>query len=68
MSEAAPQSTTRANNKVVGYITAILAAVLVYLLMDAGSIELLSVSVPVWLVAIVSYALGAGALWGFSKK
>lgn len=60
------QSTGR--NKVVGYVATIAAAALFWLLMDAGSVELLSVSVPVWLVAVVSYLLGIAAGWGFLKS
>jgi len=32
--------------------------------LSAGSVELYSLSVPVWAVMVVSYLLGAAAMWG----
>lgn len=67
MSDSTAQKSTR-NNKVVGIVAAVLAMGLIYLLLDAGTVDLLSVSVPVWLVAVVSYLLGVAAGWGYLKK
>lgn len=67
MSDSTAQKSTR-NNKVVGIAAAVLAMGLIYLLLDAGTVDLLSVSVPVWLVAVVSYLLGVAAGWGYLKK
>lgn len=67
MSDSTAQKSTR-NNKVVGIVAAVLAMGLIYLLLDAGTVDLLSASVPVWLVAVVSYLLGVAAGWGYLKK
>jgi len=64
-SSARTSSPTR---KPVAMVAIILALVLVYLLMDSGSVELLSFAVPAGLVAIAGYFLGLVAGWGYFKK
>jgi hypothetical protein len=64
-SSARTSSPTR---KPVAVVAIILALVLVGLLLDSGSVELLSFSVPAWLVAIAGYFLGLVAGWGYFKK
>lgn len=53
--------------KVVGLVASVAAVALVFVLFDAGSVEVARVDVPVWLLALVCYALGAGAVWGAMK-
>lgn len=41
---------------------------LIFVLFDSGSVEVSSVDVPVWVLALVCYALGAAAVWGALKS
>ena len=54
--------------KVVGWVALVATGALFWLLTDAGSVELMSISVPVLLVAAVSYLLGVAAEWAFRKS
>ena len=53
--------------KVVGLVASLAAVGLIFVLMNAGSVEVAGMSVPVWLLAIVCYVLGAAAVWGTTK-
>ena len=53
--------------KVVGLVASLAAVGLIFLLMNAGSAEVAGMSVPLWLLAIVCYVLGALAVWGTTK-
>lgn len=53
--------------KVVGLAASLLAVGLVFVLLDGGGVEVVGVTVPVWLLALVCYALGALAVWGTTK-
>lgn len=67
MSDAGSQQSTGLY-KAIGYVASIAGAVLFVLLIDGGSVEVLSVDVPVLVLAIVSYVLGWAAAWGFMKS
>lgn len=54
--------------KVVGLVASLAAVGLVFVLFDSGSVEVVGVDVPVWLLALVCYALGAAAVWGALKS
>lgn len=53
--------------KIVGLVASLAAVGLVFVLFDGGSVEVAGVDVPVWLLALVCYALGAAAVWGTMK-
>ncbi|GAA3816219.1 hypothetical protein [Cellulomonas soli] len=51
-----------------GAIVALIVFVLIFAqAQDAGSVTIASQSVPVWGVMLVSYLLGAVAMWGLGK-
>ena len=54
-------------SKVVGLVASLAGVGLIFVLMDAGSAEVAGMSVPLWLLAIVCYVLGALAVWGTTK-
>ncbi len=53
--------------KVVGLVASLAGVGLVFVLMNSGSVEVAGMSVPLWLLAIVCYVLGALAVWGTTK-
>ena len=53
--------------KVVGVVASLAAVGLVFVLFDSGSVEVASIDVPVWLLALGCYILGALAVWGTTK-
>lgn len=53
--------------KVVGLVASLAAVGLIFVLMNSGSAEVAGMSVPLWLLAIVCYVLGALAVWGTTK-
>jgi len=53
--------------KVVGLVASLAAVGLVFLLMNSGSVEVAGMDLPVWLLAVVCYILGALAVWGTTK-
>lgn len=67
MSGVANRASGGAWHRVVGYASMLACLLLVYVLMDAPSVEVLGSSVPVWAVALVSYLLGAGVVWGLNR-
>lgn len=54
--------------KVVGLVASLAAVGLVFVVFDSGSVEAAGVEVPVWVLALVCYALGAAAVWGALKS
>lgn len=53
--------------KVVGLVASLAAVGLVFLLMNSGSVEIVGINVPAWLLAVACYVLGALAVWGTTK-
>jgi hypothetical protein len=53
--------------RVIGYASGVACVVLVYVLLDAPSVDILGLAVPVWVVAFASYLLGAGVVWGLGR-
>ena len=53
--------------KIVGLVASLAAVGLIFVLMNSGSVEVAGMSVPLWLLAIVCYVLGAAAVWGTTK-
>lgn len=53
--------------KIVGVVASLAAAVLVFLLFSADSVEVVGMDVPAWLLALVCYGLGGVAVWGAVK-
>lgn len=50
--------------KVASLVASLAAVGLIFVLFDSGSVEVATVDVPVWLLALICYALGAAAVWG----
>lgn len=53
--------------RVVGLLASLAAVGLVFVLFNSGSVEVAGVDVPVWLLALGCYGLGAVAVWGTTK-
>jgi hypothetical protein len=51
----------------VGIGALVAMAVLFSQVRDVPSVDIFSLSVPLWAVMIVSYLLGAAAMWGFGQ-
>ena len=55
--------------KIAGYLIVLVAFLLLWPLTQSGdSVEIFGVTVPIWLVALVFYALGLGASWAFQRS
>jgi hypothetical protein len=54
--------------KLLGYAALIAFMALIIGARDAGSIEVYSVSVPVWLFGLAMYLIGVLAMWSFQKR
>lgn len=67
MSQSAASSTSGVG-RWVGIASAVVFVLVFGSAFSAGSVEIYSISVPVWAVMLASYLLGAVAVWGLNSS